>query len=78
MTPFTNSPTHYPDIDVSDHFEATRSKMQDIPPHDYQPVLHALLGLLIPNQVGMYGNWHMEAAKTLGLDHPETVRLGNV
>lgn len=78
VSPFTNSPTHYPDLDVSDHFAATRSKMQDVDPEDYEPVLNALLALLVPNQVGMYGNWHMTAAKLLGLDHPETVRLGNV
>jgi hypothetical protein len=75
---FTNSPTSYDDFDVSGHFELHHGKMENIAPHDYQPVLNALLAPLMPTQVGMYGNWHMAAAKMLGLDHPEAIRLGNV
>ncbi|ELU41160.1 RdRP domain-containing protein [Rhizoctonia solani AG-1 IA] len=75
---FTNSATHFADVDVSDHFVSNPKRMEEIPPDDFRSVLNALLAPLMPNQVGMYGNWHMTAAKVLGLDDPETVRLGNV
>ncbi|CAE7232722.1 unnamed protein product [Rhizoctonia solani] len=75
---FTNSATNYDSVDVSDHFVSNPKLMQEIPSDDYRPVLESLLALLIPNPVGMYGNWHVTASKVLGLDHPETVRLGNV
>ncbi|KAG8739289.1 hypothetical protein FRC10_005817 [Ceratobasidium sp. 414] len=75
---FTNSDTHYPNVDVSDCFDLRRGVVKDIAPNDHESVLGALLAPLAPTQVGMYGNWHMNAAKLCGLDHPETVRLGNV
>ncbi|KAG8715948.1 hypothetical protein FRC11_012567 [Ceratobasidium sp. 423] len=75
---FINSPTHYVDVDVSGHFVSNPKRMEEIAPDDYRPVLDALLAPLMPGQVGMYGNWHATAAKVLGLDNPETVRLGNV
>jgi hypothetical protein len=75
---FMNSPTHYPNVDVSDSFDLRRGLVKDIAPDDHESVLGALLAPLTPTQVGMYGNWHMQAAKLCGLDHPETVRLGNV
>ncbi|KAL5640276.1 hypothetical protein ACGC1H_007522 [Rhizoctonia solani] len=74
---FTNSATHYADVDVSDDFVSSPKRMGDIPPNDFRTVLDALLSQLIPNPIGMYGNWHATAAKVLGLDHIETVQLGN-
>ncbi|CAE6452141.1 unnamed protein product [Rhizoctonia solani] len=75
---FTNSATHFAEVDVSDHFVSNPKRMEEIPPGDFRSVLDALLAPLMPSQVGMYGNWHATAAKVLGLDDPETVRLGNV
>ncbi|KAJ1302702.1 hypothetical protein OPQ81_003017 [Rhizoctonia solani] len=75
---FTNSATHFAEIDVSDHFVSDPKRMEEVPPDDFCSVLNALLAPLMPGQVGMYGNWHATAAKVLGLDNSETVRLGNV
>jgi hypothetical protein len=75
---FTNSATHFAEVDVSGHFVSNPKRMEEIPPDDFRSVLDALLAPLMPSQVGMYGNWHVTAAKVLGLDNPETVRLGNM
>ncbi|CAE6500743.1 unnamed protein product [Rhizoctonia solani] len=74
---FTNSATTYADADVSADFVSNPKSMKEIPPGDFRSVLDALLANLIPTPVGMYGNWHATAAKVLGLDDPETIRLGN-
>ncbi|KAG9121227.1 hypothetical protein FRC07_002909, partial [Ceratobasidium sp. 392] len=75
---FTNSDTHYPDMDVSECFDMRQGVVKDIAPTDHESVLRALLAPLAPGQVGMYGNWHVKATKLLGLHHPDTVRLGNI
>lgn len=75
---FINSETHYPNLDVSENFDLCKIPVDNIAPEDHQAVLSALLAPLMPTKIGMYGNWHMNAAKLLGLDHPATVRLGNM
>ncbi|KAH7338887.1 RNA dependent RNA polymerase-domain-containing protein [Rhizoctonia solani] len=75
---FRNSPIQYAECDVSENFVSEPKRMEEVTPGDFHSVLDALLAPLMPGQVGMYGNWHATAAKVLGLDHPDTVRLGNI
>ncbi|QRV80332.1 feruloyl esterase B [Ceratobasidium sp. AG-Ba] len=75
---FTNSDTHYPEVDVSEFFDLRKGLVKDVAPNQHEPIIKALLAPLTPNQVGMYGMWHATASKVCGLDHPDTVILGNI